>query len=150
VLRGEATGAPATFQAVVMEGGAFRNDVKLQDSYVNVTKAVAADPAAISFAGTMYILRGVRTVPVAIEKDQPFIGVDSPEADAGQYPLVRPQHMVVNYDSASKPLTDIQQEFMKYVFSQMGQEDVIKAGFAPVAAAPAKIALERVGLHTFN
>jgi phosphate transport system substrate-binding protein len=149
ILRDEPTGPPATFRQVALQGGDFRTDLDLKESYIDVTKSVAADPAAVSFAGLMYVLRGVKAVPIAIEKGQPFVAIDSPEADAGQYPLIRPQHMVVNFDPKSK-LSDVQNEFMKYVFSQLGQQDVVKSGFDPVSAAPAKIALESVGVNVLH
>jgi phosphate transport system substrate-binding protein len=57
--------------------------------------------------------------------------------------------MVANYDQKTA-LNDVQKEFIKYVFSQSGQEDVIKSGFDPITAAPAKVALEAVGLHSLN
>ncbi len=103
IIRDEPTGAPATFRQLVMQGGDFRPDVSRQDSYINVAKAVAADPGGISFAGNMYILRGTRSVPISVGGNQKPIGVDSEEADAGMYPLVRPQHMVVNYDPKLRP-----------------------------------------------
>jgi hypothetical protein len=57
--------------------------------------------------------------------------------------------MVMNHDPKSKP-TELQAEFLKYVLSSMGQEDVVKAGFDPIGAAPAKIALESVGLDSLR
>jgi phosphate transport system substrate-binding protein len=149
VLRDEPTGAPASFQQIVMQGGEFRRDVALMDSYVSVAKNVASDPASISFAGQMYLLNGVKAVPVSADGGKSFVAISSPEADAGLYPLLRPQHMVVNYDPQGK-LTDVQNEFMKYVFSQLGQQDVVKSGFDPVSAAPAKIALESVGVNVLH
>jgi phosphate transport system substrate-binding protein len=149
VVREEPTGPPATFAQIVMLGGDFKKDVSLQDSYVNVAKTVAKEPGAISFAGSMYMLRGTKSVAIAAEKGQPAVAIDSKEADAGLYPLVRPLTMVANYDQKTA-LNDVQKEFIKYVFSQSGQEDVIKSGFDPITAAPAKVALEAVGLHSLN
>ncbi|MBX3442933.1 MAG: substrate-binding domain-containing protein [Planctomyces sp.] len=149
LVRDETTGAPATFRSVILQGADFRQDVNRQESYINLVRGVAADQSAIGFAGTMYLLRGIRAVPIAIEKGQPFVAVDSAEADAGAYPLVRPQHMVYNLDPANPP-SEVQKEFLRYIFSQLGQEDVVKSGFDPVPAAPAKIALEQVGLSSFN
>jgi phosphate transport system substrate-binding protein len=149
VIRDEPTGAPASFRQIVMQGAEFRPDAAKQDSYINVAKAVAADPGAISFAGNMYILRGSKSVPVSVAAGQPGIGVDSAEADAGKYPLVRPQHMLVNYDPKTPP-GEAQKEFYKFIFSTLGQEGVVKSGFQPITSAPANVALEAVGLNTLN
>ena len=95
VLRDEPTGAPASFRQAVMQGAEFRPDAAKMDSYINVAKAVAADPGAISFAGNMYMgLRGTRDVPIVTAEGQKAIAVNSHEADNGLYPLVRPQHML--------------------------------------------------------
>ncbi|QDT52947.1 Phosphate-binding protein PstS 1 precursor [Caulifigura coniformis] len=149
IIRDEPTGAPATFRQVVMAGEEFRTDAAKMDSYINVAKAVAADPGAISFAGNMYILRGTKAIAVSIADGQKAIGVDSPEADAGMYPLVRPQHMLVNYNPKSPP-SEAEKEFYKFIFSTMGQEGVVKSGFQPVTSAPARVALEAVGLNSLN
>lgn len=149
VLRDEPTGAPATFRQVALQGAEFRPDTAKMDSYINVAKGVAADPGAISFAGNMYILKGTKPVAISIAEGQKAIGVDSPEADAGMYPLVRPQHMIVNYDPKSPP-SDAEKEFYKFIFSSMGQEGVVKSGFQPITSAPARVALEQVGLNSLN
>ena len=41
-------------------------------------------------------------------------------------------------------------EFLKYVFSRLGQEDVLRAGFQPINGRPAEIALDAIGLGGVN
>lgn len=149
VLRDEPTGAPASFRQIVMDREEFRPDTAKMDSYISVAKTVAAEPGAISFAGNMYMLRGTKDVPIAIAEGQKAIAVDSPEADNGQYPLIRPQHMLVNYDPKTPP-SEAEKEFYKFIFSTMGQEGVVKSGFQPITSAPAHVALEAVGLNSLN
>jgi phosphate transport system substrate-binding protein len=84
-------------------------------------------------------------VPLALTEKDEFVAVDSPEADMGLYPLVRRLQLVVKHDP-KKELEPIEREFIRYVFSQMGQEDVIKAGFQAIPARPARVALDAVGL----
>ena len=53
--------------------------------------------------------------------------------------------IVINH----RPGTDLpvaQQEFLKYIFSRLGQEDVVRGGFTPIPAAPAEVSLDAVGL----
>jgi phosphate transport system substrate-binding protein len=149
LVRDETTGPPALVKALVLQGEDYRADAARHDSYLSLVKAVAADPSAIGFAGTTYLLKGVRPVPIAIEADQPFVAVDSEAADLGQYPLVRPQHLVVSY-RGPETQTEIQREFLKYIFSDMGQEDVVTAGFQPIPGNPAKVARQAVGLDSLN
>jgi phosphate transport system substrate-binding protein len=133
-----------------MAGAEFRPDTAKMDSYLNVAKAVAADPGAISFADNMYSgMKGTKSVAISVGEGHKAVSVDSHEADLGLYPLVRPQHMIVNYDPKSPP-SEAAKEFYKFIFSTMGQEGVVKSGFQPITSAPARIALEQVGLNSLN
>ena len=76
----------------------------------------------------------------------PFVAIDSPEADQ-----VATTHWSAdcNWSSSTIPakkLPLVEREFIKYVFSKQGQEDVVKAGFQAIPSRPARIALDAVGL----
>jgi phosphate transport system substrate-binding protein len=86
-------------------------------------------------------------VPLAIESGQPFVAVNSVEAARGLYPLIRPLQLVVDQKPGA-PLPPLEAEFIKYVFSRFGQEDVVRAGMSPIGARPADLALDAVGLGT--
>ena len=110
-----------------------------------MVKAIAANPGSIGFAGLSYATPEVRAVPLSLGEDKPFVAVDSPEADRGAYPLVRRLQLVVKH-APQEELQPIEREFIKYVFSTQGQEDVVKAGFQAIPARPARVALDAVGL----
>ena len=82
---------------------------------------------------------------LAFAEGQEFVEIDSPAADQGLYPLVRRLQLVVQHDPQQQ-LRPIEREFVRYVFSRLGQEDVIKAGFQAIPARPARVALDAVGL----
>lgn len=139
------TGSQVFLQEAVMLGSPFRKDVASHKSNIGIVEAVAKDKGAIGFGGLSYATGDVKAAPLALHEDQPFVAIDSPEADQGMYPLVRRLQLVVKHDP-DKQLDPVQREFIKYVFSQMGQEDVIKAGFQAIPARPARVALDAVGL----
>lgn len=143
--RRDDTGSQVYFQEAVLLGGEYRSDLQSHPDNLELLNAIVADPRSIGFAGLCYDNPQVRTVPIAIGAEGPFVGIDSEQADAGLYPLVRPLQLVVNHDPA-KGLPALQAEFIKYVFSRLGQEDVIKSGFQAIPARPANIALDAVGL----
>lgn len=145
VGRRQATGVQVFFQEAVLAGGEFRPDLKEIVTNEEMLEAIAKSPTAIGFAGTSYEHPGVRSVPLALQSGQPFVDVDSVEATRGHYPLIRPLQLVVN-QTPGKPLPALQAEFIKYVFSRYGQEDVIRAGMSPVSAHPAELSLDAVGL----
>ena len=139
------TGSQVFLQEAVLLGGTMREDLVAHPSNVEMVQAIAKNPGAIGFAGLSYATPDVRAVPLALAEGQDFVAIDSPEADRGAYPLVRRLQLVVKHDPKQK-LTTIQREFIKYVFSMQGQEDVVKAGFQAIPARPARVALDAVGL----
>ena len=62
-----------------------------------------------------------------------------------KYPLARPLFIYVNYKPNSE-LDLLRREFVKYVFSKQGQQDVLKAGYFPITAPVAGKALKSVGI----
>ena len=139
------TGSQVFLQEAVMLGAPMREDIVSHKSNIEIVDAVAKDETAIGFGGLSYATSDVRAVPLALTEKDEFVAVDSPEADMGLYPLVRRLQLVVKHDP-KKELEPIEREFIRYVFSQMGQEDVIKAGFQAIPARPARVALDAVGL----
>jgi len=143
--RSKDTGSQIFIQQMVLLGGPLRADLQTHRTNLDMLRAVAADPGAVGFAGLSYATADVRPVPLARAEGDKFVAIDSPEADQGRYPLVRRLQLVVNHDS-KKQLRPVEREFIKYVFSRLGQEDVIKAGFQAIPARPARVALDAVGL----
>ena len=139
------TGSQVFIQQSVMLGAKMRSDLKGHKGNVSMLKAVAEDPTSIGFSGLSYATSDVKAVPLGFSKEEGFFAIDSPEADRGRYPLVRRLQLVVKHDPKST-LPALQQEFIKYVFSRLGQEDVVKAGFQAIPARPAHVALDAVGL----
>ena len=132
------TGSQVFMQEAVMLGAEMRADVEM-------VRAIAETLGAVGFAGLSYATPEVRAVPLAIADGHPFVAIDSPEADRGHYPLVRRLQLVVKHDPSQK-LPLVEREFIKYVFSKQGQEDVVKAGFQAIPSRPARVALDAVGL----
>lgn len=143
--RRQATGVQVFFQEVVLGNGEFRPDMREVIDNSDMLKAIATNPNAIGFAGASYDNPNVKMVPLAIQEGQPFIAENSIEATRGLYPLVRPLQLVLNQDER-KPLPPLQAEFVKYVFSRFGQEDVVRSGMHPINARAADLALDHVGL----
>ncbi len=139
------TGSQVFFREAVLLGGTMRGDLKKHASNIEMLQALEKNPSGIAFAGISYAPSTVRAVPLAFTEGEPFVAINSAEADRGFYPLVRRLQLVVNHHPKQK-LGPLEQEFIKYAFSQQGQEDVIKAGFQAISAPPARVALDAVGL----
>ena len=139
------TGSQVFLQEAVLLGGPMREDIQNHESNIDLVQAIAKNPAAIGFAGLSYATPEVRAVPLALAEGEDYVAIDSLEADRGAYPLVRRLQLVVKHDPKQE-LRPIEREFIRYVFSTQGQEDVVKAGFQAIPAQPARVALDAVGL----
>jgi phosphate transport system substrate-binding protein len=147
--RSAKTGSQVFFQSLVLHGGEFREGMTNEKDNLALVKAIQADPTAIGFAGEMYQISGLKAVPISYKTGEAPYSLDSLGDENGSYPLVRPLQFVID-QAPDKELPAAEREFLKYVFSLSGQEDVVKAGFQPISAAPAKTALSAVGLNTLN
>lgn len=139
------TGSQVFMQESVMLGAPLREDMVAHKTNVELVQAIGNDPNSVGFAGLSYATPDVKAVPLGFSEEEGFVAIDSPEADRGLYPLVRRLQLVVKHDPQTK-LPPLQQEFIKYVFSRLGQEDVVKAGYQAIPARPARVALDAVGL----
>ncbi len=143
--RGDSTGSQVYFQTAVLAGGEFNPAMASHQDNFRLVRALSEDPAGIGFAGMLYQSPRVKTIPIALNAETPFISVDGDAASGASYPLTRPLQIVVNHRPGGE-LPVAQREFLKYIFSRLGQEDVVRGGFQPISAAPAEISLDAVGL----
>ncbi len=139
------TGSQVFLQEALLLGSPLRDDIVSHVSNIEIVEAVAKDEGAVGFGGLSYATGEVKPVPLALADGQDFVAIDSPEADQGMYPLVRRLQLVVKHDP-KKEMNPVEKEFIRYVFSRLGQEDVVKAGFQAIPAQPAHVALDAVGL----
>ncbi len=147
--RGPTTGSTAYMQKYILRGEKFKSGMIQNPTNLHLSKAIEASPDAIGYAGLVYQSSGIRAVPLAARSGQTAVAIDSIEADQGRYPLMRPLQLVIN-QAPGKPLSAVQNEFLKYVFSRLGQEDVIKGGFQPIPGQNASFALGQLGLRELN
>lgn len=142
--RSNTTGSQVFFQSAVMGGGEFRQDMVSHASNLELISALTQDIAGIGFTGSTFENPDVKTVPITWRTGEQPIDVQN-----SAYPLTRRLQLIVN-KNPQQPLSPLQMEFIKYVFSQSGQQDVVINGFLPIPSGVAHIALEAVGEKTLN
>lgn len=147
--RGDATGSQVYFQAAVLAGGEFNPAMVSHFDNFKLVRAVSEDPAAIGFAGMLYQNPNVKAVPIALNAEGPYVSIEGESSTGATYPLIRPLQIVINHRPRGA-LPAAQQEFLKYIFSRLGQEDVVRGGFQPISADPAEVSLDAVGLGQIN
>lgn len=136
------TGSRVYLEQALRMGNHHKPDYE-HKSNRDLVAAVSSDKIGIGYAGLIYSSDAVKDVPIALSGERPAIKVDSLAAAQGQYPLMRPLQFVINQKPGAK-LDPVASQFVSYVLSRTGQEDVIRAGFQPIAATAAEIAQEQL------
>jgi phosphate transport system substrate-binding protein len=144
--RNASSGTYGYFKEHALFKGDFKPTVKEQPGSSSVVQAVASDKFAIGYSGIGYKTADVRAVPLAAKPGGKAIPVESEFAYSGEYPLARFLYMSVNHKPGTQ-LDPLRREFLRYMLSADGQNDVKKDGYLPVTAPIAKRALESVGLQ---
>lgn len=147
--RAETTGSTQYMQNFILRGEDFKPGMNENRSNMLLVDSIASSRTAIGYAGLIYQSGAVKPVPLAVRAGQQFIDINSADAALGKYPLMRPLQLVVNQAPGTE-LPAVQKEFLKYIFSRLGQEDVVKGGFQPVPGPSARFALDQVGLRELN
>lgn len=143
--RNSASGTYGYFKDVALFGGDYKDEVKEQPGSSSVVQGVASDKYAIGYSGIGYITADVRAVPLAPDANSRPIPATPDYAYTGEYPLARYLYVYMNYRPGSQ-LDPLRREFVRYIFSKEGQEDVVKDGYFPVPATIALETLRSVGL----
>jgi phosphate transport system substrate-binding protein len=144
--RNSASGTYGFFKEHVLLNGDYKDSVKEQPGSSSVVQGVASDRYAIGYSGIGYKTADVRAVPLAKNAKSKMIEASPENAYKGEYPLARFLYVYVNAKPNSQ-LDPLRREFIKYVFSKQGQQDVIKDGYYPVTATIATRALKSVGIN---
>jgi phosphate transport system substrate-binding protein len=144
--RNSASGTYGYLKEHVLLNGDYKDSVKEQPGSSSVVQGVASDRYAIGYSGIGYKTADVRAVPLAKNAKSAPVEASGENAYNGQYPLARFLLLYVNYKPNSQ-LDPLRREFVKYIFSKEGQQDVIKDGYIPITATVAQKALKSVGIE---
>ncbi len=141
--RNSASGTFGFFRDVALFGGDFSPEVREQPGSSTVIQGVAADLGGIGYSGVGYATADVRALDIRGEDGTCYTTDDAP---SGAYPIARFLFVYMNVDP-NETLEPLRAEFVRYVYSQQGQEDVVRAGFFPVTAQIGEMDLEAFGLN---
>ncbi len=146
--RNSASGTYGFFKENALFGGDYKDEVKEQPGSSSVVQGVASDKYAIGYSGIGYKTADVLAVPLASDAKSDMVAAAAENAYTGEYPLARFLYLYMNYKPGSN-LDPLRREFVRYIFSRQGQEDVVKDGYYPVTAEIARAdALSIVGIES--
>jgi len=141
--RNSASGTYGYFKKHALFGGDFKDSVKEQPGSSSVVQGIASDKAGIGYSGIGYMTADVAAVPVAPTPDANPVPASADYVT--DYPLARFLYLYVNAKPGQK-LDPLRGEFARLIFSQQGQQVVIKDGYLPVPAAIAAQDLGKLGI----
>ncbi|GAL11290.1 phosphate ABC transporter periplasmic phosphate-binding protein PstS [Vibrio astriarenae] len=142
--RNSVSGTYGYFKQNALCAGDFKANVNEQPSSSSVVQSVSSSINSIGYSGIGYHVSGARVVPVA-KRGHDYVHPSHDNILSGEYPLSRFLYVYVN-KHPDKPLSAIEQEFVRFIFSQEGQELVEDDGYLSVGGEIAQQELAKVGL----
>lgn len=142
--RNSVSGTYGYFKNNALCGGDFKNNVNEQPGSASVVQSVASAINTVGYAGVGYKVSGVKLLSVAKEGDH-YVKPSQENILSGKYPLSRYLYVYVN-KHPTKPLSPIESEFIRFIFSAQGQAQVKQEGYIPISADIAYQELKKIGL----
>lgn len=142
--RNSASGTYGYFKEHALSKTDYKPTVKEQPGSSAVVQGVASDKFGIGYSGLGYKTADVRALPIAGSDGKPI----EPTADSaysGEYPIARFLYIYINAKPGAE-LDPLRKEFVRLMFSQQGQEVVVKDGYIPVTVSIAQEDLAKVGI----
>lgn len=137
-------------QERVLEDGEYKDGITERTTVGNlpaldaIAQGVAADPYAIGYTGLTSVIEGTKALPLANSSSGPYYKGTFEEVVQQKYPLSRVVYIYLNR-APGRPLDPKIQEFLKFILSEQGQQDVAKEGvFLPLPPALVKEELQKL------
>ena len=143
--RNSVSGTYGYFKKVALCGGDFKRGVNEQPGSASVVQSVASSITTIGYSGMGYRVSGVKLIPISREGDD-YVEPTQENIFTGRYPLSRYLYIYVNKNPAH-PLSPIEREFLRFIYSKQGQRLVEREGYLAVPAELAKHELAKVGIY---
>lgn len=144
-------GAITYFQARVMGGGAMWNpDLREYADRAQMIADLAADPLGIAYAPLAYGTPGVKALPLAETAAGPYVALSPASVADRTYPLHRPVYIYYTIDDPKSDLSPTHgdprvQEFLRYILSRQGQQEVQREGsYLPLPPAAVQEQLKKI------
>ena len=143
--RNSVSGTYGYFKQHALCSGDFKANVNEQPGSASVVQAVASSINTLGYSGVGYRVSGVRLIPIA-RQGSDYVYPTHDNILSGRYPLSRYLYVYIN-KHPSHPLTPVEREFIRFIFSQQGQALVSKDGYLPISAELAEQELIKVGIQ---
>ena len=114
--------------------GEWRDDITYDKVVFPLAGRVAADRYGLGYSGVAYVDQGVKMLPLGQTKSGPFYAPTYENVALTSYPLSRVLYLNTN-KAPGKPLNPALQEFIRFILSREGQQQVLNQGlYIPLRA----------------
>jgi phosphate transport system substrate-binding protein len=144
-------GSITLFQSKVLSGGAMWNeDLREYQDRKQMITDLSQDPYGIAYTALGYRTPGVKPVALADTPAGPFVELSRKSVTDRSYPLSRPVYIVYTIDNEKSEIADPRvdpkvREFLRYVLSKQGQQDVLRdRAYLPLPIATVNAQLKRL------
>ena len=128
--RNSVSGTYGLFKIMALCEGDFKNTVNEQPGSASVVLSVASSEGGMGYAAYGYKTAGVRALPLG-ENRETLIPLTKETVRSERYPFSRFLYLVVN-KKPGQPLPTLEREFLRYVLSKQGQQQVERDGYFPI------------------
>jgi phosphate transport system substrate-binding protein len=129
--RNSVSGTYGYFKSKALCKGDYKNTVNEQPGSASVVQSVSTSINGIGYSGIGYKTASVRAVPLSKKPGGIMVEATPENAVNGAYPLSRFLYVYIN-KAPGKPLSPLEREFIKLIFSKQGQAVVGKDGYIPL------------------
>ncbi|RUO24384.1 phosphate-binding protein [Aliidiomarina minuta] len=143
--RNAVSGTYGYFKDNALFGGDFKSSINEQPGSSSVVQGVTESINGIGYSGIGYVTSGVRAVPLARDEGDEFFEASAENAASGDYPLARYLYVYIN-KHPNRPLDPMTREFVKMLYSKVGQEVVHRDGYVPLPETVASRVRSELGV----
>lgn len=128
--RNSVSGTYGLFKVMALCDGDFKNTVNEQPGSASVVLSVASGTGAIGYAAYGYKTAGVRALPLG-ETLSSLVPLSIDTVRNETYPFARFLYLVIN-KKPGEPLPTLEREFLRFILSREGQQQVVRDGYFPI------------------
>ena len=128
--RNSVSGTYGLFKIMALCDGDFTKSVNEQPGSASVVLSVASSKGGMGYAAYGYKTAGVKALPLGHNEDS-LVPLTSETVQNETYPFSRYLYLVVN-KAPGEPLPKLEREFLRYVLSKRGQQQVARDGYFPI------------------
>jgi len=120
----------------VLANGQWKDGIESQHTVIPLSDKVGADKYAISYTGLAWDdSPNTKVLALSIHEGGPYIPATFQTVAAQTYPLSRVIYIFFN-QPPGKPVNPVLLEFLRYILSRQGQQQIVKDGiYTPLPAA---------------